>query len=704
MADKPNIYLDRAKEVLNASHSWRAAHEALCGVHMANTYGSGWAKYGKGTRGGAAVRRLKPITGMRSADIRVSLNKTREKALEIMARLKPRVIDLRVDPATTTRDDMIVAKVAKRRMELFLEPKIPLRKLRRAVEWMVILGSSVIRRTISRRGAETRLYGEDGQLRRDEDKRLMTLRDFRVRWQVGAPHEYCRDPALAHSPDWEGEDCIGHEKPMTTDEVYRTFGVKIQTEMTIGRLMEYNSLLHKWSHGAAGRQLSTHKSQRPAVMVSDWWFRDPTNPEWTKYMIAYRDVLNKDDPSLKPVHPAGPNPYHGLPLHHLFYIPVPGCPWGMGIPACLGQHQVMYDVAVTMFLRMVMTLSGNQLIVNDDALVDKAEDVLDRRLDRAYHIQGQYRASEAISRLQTPQLDQNVMAMLSMVPGWFDDATLTSPVLKGQTSKRGEAGKAVKAKVEQAERPLMTVTDDMEPVVDDALTGTLVDLGHNERMGALKKLFQREIDGRELAVYRAAFKTKRKPIGGVFVSRDSIRPRHPRESREELQEAIESGMIEGEVARWAHGIRTGEWIDPSEGDAYRNQTQEIQAILAGEKVRVATGHKHPVHMKVIDDFMEQPLWVLLPEAKQAEIEDHREEHYDVMRVRALDEGGGAQGETGVQQPPEMMMGSPEAQGFGQQPIPFPAQQAPPPALAGPGALPMLPGAPVAGPAEMMTAM
>jgi len=142
---------------------------------------------------------------------------------------------------------------------------------------------------------------------------------------------------------------------------------------------------------------------------------------------------------------------------------------------------------------------------------------------------------------------------------------------------------------------------------------------------------------------------------------------------------------------------------PSEGDAYRKQMQEIQAILQGRAVRVATGQNHPLHMRVVDDYTEQSVWDLLSDKQQQAIEDHREEHYDVLRIRDMDQAG-AQGETGVEQPPEMMMGMPGAEGLGQQPIPFPEQQASLPVPAGPGALPMQPGAPVAGPAELMTAM
>ena len=697
--------LERAKEVLGASHAWRAAHEALCGVHMANTYGSGWAKRGTGQRGGAAVRRLKPRANMDTADIRVSLNKVREKVQEIESRIKPRLINLRVEPATNTRDDQIVAKVSRRRMDLYLADKIPLRHLRRAVEWMVVLGSVIVRRTIARKGPETRLYrlGDEGkpEVRRDENHRMMTIRDFTVRWQVSPPHEFCRDPALAHDVNFEGEDCIGHEKACTVDELYRTWGVKVKTEMTMGRLMGYNSLLHKWTHGAGGQQLSTEKNLRPAVMLSDWWFRDDRGPEWSKYMVAYRDTASETDPTLRPIH-IGPNPYYSLPLHHLTYTVIPGCAWAMGIPARLHHHQIAYDVAFTMWMRAIMTLSGNQIIVNTDALVDKLEDVLDRRLDHVYRIRGNFDASKAISRMQTPQIDQNVMAVMQMAPQWFDDATLTSPVMRGQTSKRGEAGAAVTAKVEQAETPLATITDEAELVTDDLLMGTAVDVGRSERIGELKEMFGEELDPRELAIYRSAFKSKRKPIGGVFVTRDSIRPRHPRESRQELQEAIQAGMIDAQVARWAHGIRTGDWMDPSEGDAYRKQTQEIQAMLAGRAPSFATGQNHPLHMKVIDNFTEDPVWDLLTEEQRDRIQDHREEHYDVTQIRTMDMQGAEQ--QPIEEPADMGMSEiePGAMGAAQQ-IPFPAQGAPSPALAGPGAMAPMPGAPAAGPAELMMA-
>ena len=355
--------LKKATDLLNWSFTSRMNREAFAGLCLAYAYGNQWAGGGRNAQGGIAVQQLRTITDANRSDVRFCFNEIQSRLEKVNSRLMPRELAYRCVPATRSNEDFVASLVGTARLERLIEQTKGLQRLRRMSLWRCVLGSAMIRRTLCSVGKPKQISGADGGPIMDDAGEPKVIRTFEHGWAVCPDYEFIRDPSVLDT-QFDNDESIGHEKPRPVSWLQRNYPNigKIDTKATMGKLLEFQKFLQR-SVGAS-LDMGWSESEEPAVMVSEWWFRDSSegsNYDWPWYMLAYRDTnpaSSESSKSLKIIH-FGRNPYHGLPIHPFTYRDKLLSQEGIGIPGILMQVQDAINVAMTNMIRRLVWNSGS---------------------------------------------------------------------------------------------------------------------------------------------------------------------------------------------------------------------------------------------------------------------------------------------------------------------------------------------------------
>lgn len=684
------IALKKAQDTLEASETVRMNYEALCGLWMAYAYGSQWAGLGAGGTGGQNLNQLRTITSANSTDVRFAMNQIGARIVKLDSRLKVKTLTSRAEPATSSVEDYISARVADARLKHHLTNAKGKRMLRRASLWRLVLGSVVVRRCMAQVGKSVQVFDRDGKVsvnpRTGNDRQL---RKFRHSWAVCAPYEFIRDPS-AMTMDFDDEDIIGHEKPRTVEWLQRKYGTVVKTEVTMGSLLEFHRFLHAATGNAMNGGFSMSKAK--GLMFSEWFFKDPEgNDEWDTWMLAYRTTGGPDaeDRKLRVIR-FGPNPYAGLPLHHMWYNPKLISPWGQSIPEILMQAQDALNVAYTMSIRAMIMHAMPKWRAEANSLVDKYEHAFSNRTDVPiiYRAGIQHRPD----RLPPAPISPEVHNIVNQTSDWFDKLMNMSPVQQGQAVARGEAAAAYQIRRDSADTPITGVIDEDEDTINELLTGTLYDISLTDSL----KTLQKDLGGQFTASQIALFKSTdtRKLISGVKVAPNSLAPKTPEEMRTEALDAVNSQMVDAVTARRSLLVRGHIGMDAKEEAAYHKQMAEVKMLLDGEAVEVYLGQDHSMHMYVMSLEQESPQYPSYSPEQRAALQEHWFEHKQmetiIQRLEAEGPAGQLQQQGGaptVEQEPQGLLpgpgpGAEEGLGGLEQPIGPEAGFAPPADIAG----------------------
>lgn len=625
--------MKRQNELLNSSSAARAAYEAYCGLCLAYAYGSQWADLNTiAQRSGHSLQQLRTIIDANRTDVRVTMNLIRGRITKLNSRLAPKAIRAQAVAASRAINDQVAALVADSRLQLHLKGVGALRKLKKMSLWRLVLGSAVIRRCMWN-GPPVVARDPDGTPRRNARGRRATLPTVQHAWDVTPPYEYIRDPS-AYSVDFEGEDCIGQEKPRSVAWLQRNFGIKpkeLEETAKMGELLEFQRFLYR----ATGQTLDYgwQDSQVPAVMVGEWLHRDDESDvqgRWPWFSMTYRNTAGKTGEArgLKPLH-FGPSPYHNLPMHHFWYEEELLCPWGKGVPALTIQAQDMGNLALTGLLRRLLAHSSTKYLIEQESLVDDISVALGTSPWRPIVYK---RGFNKPDRLKSSPLDPAMMAIIDQCPDWLDRLLNMAPIQFGfAAGKHGEAGKAYEIRRDQADTPLNSINDDDELTLNELLTGSLFDLVRNEKVESLYELLSHEFTLEQLLAL------KNQDVGrtlvGIEVVPDSLRPKTPEEHRQETAFAIKMQMTDPVSARRSLLIRGGETIDEREARAYRQQLGEIQTILGGGYVAVALRQHHDMHMYTVGLETESMRWNHYTPQQQNDLMAHSWEHQQAKEMQ-----------------------------------------------------------------------
>jgi len=599
--------LARATQVLEDCARSRAAIEAATTLLATYVWGSQWSALGIGTRAGVARNTLRPVIRPETSVVRFAMNQIRPRYDSITARILTPQLDYVVEPRTGQLEHQLSARVGDRLLESATDRPANLRVLRNSQRWATLTGSGFIHRAIEPVGPSVRMMGEDGKPVRSKSGHEKIAREFDCRWHLAAGYEICRDPS-ANDTAFEGEDCVGFERPVTLTTLKRLFPQvgDLKTERTMGDLLQVQMDLHNITRGVAG--VGASASRAPGVCLSLWWFRDPTaNPKdgnpWPWYLIAYRDTggAESEDRMLKPLW-FGPNPNWGIGLHQVIYQQRPGSASGEGCVRNQIEVQNAFNLAFSDMIRTVLLHTGNRYVVEEGSLLDDPATLLSKDLSLVIRVRPGFAHPK---RLEPPTLDPNIASIMANGPTWFDAVSGSAAIYRGESGKRETSGRLAAIKVEQADAPLDAVACDMELVVDELLMGTLADMHRSAgRADKLLKKLGPDFTYEQVATFLDQPITD--AVAGVFISKDTLRPQTAGEVREDTLAYVKEGLVTPDDGRWAILKKSGEAVIPAERNGMLKQQQEVQMILADRKVQVFSGQHHDAHRRVLAELMDSP--------------------------------------------------------------------------------------------------
>lgn len=642
----------RVREMTDSSATVRAALETYCGLCLLYAYGNQWGRT-KRDPSGVTLDTLPTTAASDRTDPRLSMNLIRPRIRKIQSRLAPGELRCMVAPASGAPNDRTAAHVGTQRLKMHLDEISALSKLRRASLWRVVVGSAIVRRTLGRGGPGVTARSADGQASGGQ-----SLATADIDWDVTPPYEWIRD-AAANSPDFAGEDCVAHEKvrPLSWAKAHFPGIAPTETKATMGQLLEYQ----KYLYAASGETFDAgwFESRQPAVIVGECWFRDDEadrKRRWPWWGMYLRDALGPTTEARWPKFAAfGENPYRGLPLTHLIYEEVPNCPWGRGVPIQLLQAQDAVNIAWTNGLRSFIAHCAGKLRVHEGALVEGLSNNPFKPII--------WRGAIAPDRLPAHPLDQTVALILNQTPEWMDRLLNLSPVQSGESAGRGTPAKAYRMLIDQADTEFNAIIREDEERINELLRGTLTDLTEYESLDAAYNVLSGEFSMDQVAAYKA--QDADKPGCAVKIVPDTLRARTPDEMKEEAAFAVNTKMVEPTAVRLSLLAR-GIVLDALEADSWRKQELEMTAILAGEAVPIPFGQNHPIHMRYIEWFMDQPRWDQLKPNQQQWVMDHWSDHNRMKLQRAAMEAQAApQAQAGAPNAPEPAQpGQPTAEPYG----------------------------------------
>jgi hypothetical protein len=680
--------LKKANELIANSNAARARHEAMCGLWLCYTYGPQWAQFTKNANlSGNSLRYLRPVINPRRRDVRVAINHIQARVQKINSRLMPRELIYNTGPASRASNDMVASLVANARMKQQTDDARALTTIRRASLWRCVLGSAVIRRTMESVGEPVTVRGADGKPSVGPNGRERTIKTFAHKWVVCPPYEFIRD-ASARTTDFEDEEIIGHECPRTVEWVKRKFGVDVKAKATMGQLLEFQQFLYRATGQTYGQGFG--ESKAPAVMVSEWWFKDTSQNgknRWPFRMLAYRDTRGEtaSDRQLVPLE-FGPNGYYHLPLHHITYDQKLISPWGLGIPPKCIPTQDAINIGMTSMLRASVHHGSPTWVIEDNSLVDGVREGLNPRADKAVVYFSS--AKRPPTRLESAQVDSTVRQILADSPVWLDAMLNTSPVQSGQAVKRGEAFKAYEMRKNEADTPLTSILDEDEVVFDQLLTGTMQDILKSDTPKSLLNRLSHQFTQQQILTL--VEQDPSETLAGVKIVKETLRPKTTLETKDDFMSAIQSEMVDPITARRSMLVDKGITFDVREKRAYDHQVMEISSLLNGEEVEVWLGQEHEMHQYAIELEMDSQQFNAYSDEQQQALQDHWTEHQEKKQIRAqLDEPLPQMPEEPL--PPEAAPPGEALPGLGDLPPELLGQQAAqPPLNAAAGALPTPP--------------
>jgi len=609
--------IELAQGTLRASRAMRSHYDSVWALNLAYAAGKQWSWIQAQSAGQRQLERLHEILDPRRTDVRVTLDMVARSVRRVVASLKPQKISAVVHP----RGGSSAAMIAKHVFTGLLARR--LREIDALAIWRglhrprCILGVMGVRRQITTNGRPITL--PMGSSRKDQQKALYNRQ---VSWAPVLPFEVVRDPS-AISCDMDGETTMGLEKARPVYWVQKNFGVEVQTEQTMGDLYGHLDQMRK----ATGWTIRAHAgdSRVPGVMVYEWFFKDAdAEREWPYHLIAYLDPEEASQTRLVPLH-WGDNPFFGRPIHFLQYETRINEPWPAGIPALMKGAQDIRNMAATAMLR-VMIASYPQWRV-EKSTMEEAQIALMSRMDRAIEFQRRLPTDHIPDRVQAPGASPVSENFFAITGQEGEKAAGIAPVQHGQQVARGQSGEAYREVIEQAEVPLNDLRKDDEGVLNDLLYGTLIDtvkITLRPRRDIARRMLGDEFTTQQIAT--ALGSDPEAVIESVTVLPETIRPRTPRQVKEDMTDLVQKQVKPAREAEWEM-LRQGDVVTDSRmAAAKRKQEMEITMLLAGGQPQVVGGEDHETGIRVLEELMSSPRWESLSPEQRDAISFHWAQH------------------------------------------------------------------------------
>ena len=641
--------LQQGSRLRTACSSWRSYWDAQWAVNLAYEAGQQWAYAERAPAGVRRIMQLHEKVDPNAIDVRVVFDMVAKNTRRTVASLKPQKLAASTVVKSESSADLIAKQVYDALLGKMLREISALATWRSAMHPCCVLGSFCIRReryTVGR----SKPVGFTGK---GEERRELGYRDTRVRWAHVMPFEILRDPSCMNADPNKSDTIIAHEKPRSTEWVRRNFGKEIQTETKLGQLLDYQNQVGSVT-GANNMRHATD-SVTPGIVAEEFWFQDPDEPrEWPWYLIAFLDPNSIETAGGTQLQPLwfGRNPFWKLPLHFIQYQPRVIGPWGRGLPELIKGIQDIRNLAVTSMVRVMLAHVPQWRI--QKGTVDDPAKMLTNRTDQIIEFERHAVHDHVPDRVPAPGPPPTAEQMLWQLGDEGADAVSLSPAQFGRMVKRGTSGKGFGLQLEAADVPLEDLRGDHRLVLNELLTGTLIDTLRQLRFRPDRV---RELLGEEFPREQLAAAIGRDPggvISAVEAQPDSLRPRTPNEVRKDFTEATNNQIVGPESAKREMLIQGNVVFDTRMAEAHRKQTLEIARMKAGVPVLVTVGEDHPTSMWCIELLQSSPKWYSLSEEIQQLITKHWADHRLAIQEEALSAQimpEGQQGSAGMPSPP-----------------------------------------------------
>lgn len=609
-----------AKDARRAAQQQRAWYDTFWAMQFNYAYGPQWGYVNSQSANNSnEIRFLKSVIDPQREDVRVSINRIHPDIVRTAAALAPK--SLLFDMEANSVASRVVKFVGEKLLQRHLKDIRAIGTLRDANLSRLALGTSIVRRTLSCDGVPVPVPTGGA------------IRSIRPGLALVNPFEIIRDPS-AQSLRWDQDESIfGHEKPQTTTWVKRNFGIEIETSATMGKLSDYQRQLAA-AAGATSRFM--HDSTQPAVVVYEFYFKDPDVPAdiqkrtggWPWVLFAYTDT-SADRGDMIPLGPDAftQNPFYGLPFSGRHYDRMPNAPWARGMAHLQQPAQDMFNIAVTWYVRMMQQGAGRYLVEQGTIDVPDLSRILtpDLRVPIVWkRATGQ---SQAPTRMPPPQVNQAATELLKTMPEWMRDAVNLNDVQFGGVSKRGESDKAIQSRLSEANAPLESIRDEDDEALALMLLGMTYDLGRNTRLDELEERLGESCSQAQMLEYLR--EPIEKHIVAVNVHPAVHRPKTPGETRSDYLELAGQQIMPAKDAFWNMMLR-GVHVDDEISVAYQAQMCELETMKAGQPVQVNMTDLHEYHMRTVKRYCNDPSFKDLDPQIQDLFNQHYADHMEAM--------------------------------------------------------------------------
>jgi len=629
--------LHRADAMRISSGGVRWHWDAIWALAMAYAQGSQWGNVTSSARK-IQVRSLPPILKPNRTDVRVTMDLTGELVRRTVASTRPTQMPALITPSDTSGDGLVVKDVYEELLRKLIITTKALKVWRRAHFPRAILGTGIVRRTMTSVGRAKKLK----QMSKRRPMEPLSLRNIQVGLAKTDPFEIIRDPAAQSTDPNESDVIFGHVKPRTVQWVRRNFGTEIKTDTTFGSLLDYQVALVSAAGWGNGNHIADSKEK--AVLVYEFFFQDGEEEnEWPWHLLAYFDPSNDNgDVAMTPLH-FDRNPFYGLPFHFIHYDnSVPG-PWGRGIPMTVKGAQDTQNLAWTAMTRVLVDMYPKWRI--QKGTVDSA-DGISSAVDKPILYRKTSATDNPPDRIPAPPANAVASEIASVIKNHARGQAHLSGLQFGESVKRGQSGKAYEAVGGYAESVNADMAHDDRITAQEMLYGLAVDAGtlYAMRRDGLRKLLGSRIS--DSAIRTAFSKPTREQIDAVVIPPDSQRNRPANQVQDDFTESVKAGVVEPIQAQREMLVQGHIVLDSIMSDAKRKQELEIQLLISGEPVDVADGEDHRTAIWVIQKFQSSPRWINLDEQQKQAIEDHWAAHKGAQQNEQMFDQVAAQGESG----------------------------------------------------------
>ena len=415
------------------------------------------------------------------------------------------------------------------------------------------------------------------------------------------------------------------------------------------------------------------ESQTPGVLLTEYY-----SQRWKKLSIFVHTGVGANQAKMVW---SGPNPYGACPYLKRDLGTSLLHPWGIGVPFRVKADQKIYNIVMTSIVQHLVTASAVRWIYEENTVRNPSE-AFSPRVGGPIAFSPSRTDSPFEPRMvQPPNMNSTAWQLANMMPTLMDDMMHIRPVMLGYSSRRGESGQALAAKVAQAGRFYTQLVE-----IDDVRTARF--LTHHNRvicnqLNRLPRLLQAVGTRLENVLLERARK-------GTIIGQEvklglppgSIQPRTPQEKQAMTLQLASLKVLDAEEIKYQLFQQTGTPVTSDQDKAIANAAMENEMFLSGisaQQIDAKNYEPHWPHIYTHKQLIQERHSNGIPDAVIREVQWHIADHFDEMKEEDYQRGLDAMASQGnpqaMQQTSESMMGDTPMSGQMAAPLASPADYA-----------------------------